>query len=184
MYATTKQFLDYFNLKSLDQLPALAEIRDLETLNAELGFSEPVREGDDDPKEVVPELTVVGGTEHVQEDSASAGEQLPDEPAEAMAELRGELRAELRAEAPEHDVTALPSESSQANAGLAEDAPLDTQALEEQGISLDEAVEDLESRAVEPVEQDLESLATASAEDAAPEADRFEEPAPKPESQA
>jgi segregation and condensation protein B len=38
MYATTRQFLDYFNLKSLDQLPALAELRDLETLNAELGF--------------------------------------------------------------------------------------------------------------------------------------------------
>lgn len=34
MYATTRQFLDYFNLKTLDQLPALAEIRDLETLNA------------------------------------------------------------------------------------------------------------------------------------------------------
>jgi segregation and condensation protein B len=42
MYATTRQFLDYFNLKTLDQLPALAEIRDLETLNAELGFSEPL----------------------------------------------------------------------------------------------------------------------------------------------
>ncbi|MEE4277097.1 MAG: SMC-Scp complex subunit ScpB, partial [Halieaceae bacterium] len=38
MYATTRQFLDYFNLKNLDQLPALADIRDLETLNAELGF--------------------------------------------------------------------------------------------------------------------------------------------------
>jgi chromosome segregation and condensation protein ScpB len=38
MYATTRQFLDYFNLKSLDQLPALADIRDVETLNAELGF--------------------------------------------------------------------------------------------------------------------------------------------------
>ena len=46
MYATTRQFLDYFNLKSLDQLPALADIRDLETLNAELGFSEPVAAND------------------------------------------------------------------------------------------------------------------------------------------
>ncbi|MEQ8800721.1 MAG: SMC-Scp complex subunit ScpB, partial [Haliea sp.] len=36
------QFLDYFNLKNLDQLPALAEIRDLETLNAELGFNDPL----------------------------------------------------------------------------------------------------------------------------------------------
>jgi segregation and condensation protein B len=42
MYATTRQFLDYFNLKNLDQLPALAEIRDLETLNAELGFNDPL----------------------------------------------------------------------------------------------------------------------------------------------
>jgi segregation and condensation protein B len=38
MYATTRAFLDYFNLKSLDQLPVLAEIRDLDTLTAELGF--------------------------------------------------------------------------------------------------------------------------------------------------
>jgi segregation and condensation protein B len=38
MYATTRDFLDYFDLKSLDQLPALAEIRDFDTLTRELGF--------------------------------------------------------------------------------------------------------------------------------------------------
>jgi segregation and condensation protein B len=69
MYATTRQFLDYFNLKTLDQLPALAEIRDLETLNAELGFSEPVPGVKSDQPEGSaeggPGLTVVGGTEHV-----------------------------------------------------------------------------------------------------------------------
>ncbi|MFV8817089.1 SMC-Scp complex subunit ScpB [Haliea sp. E17] len=64
MYATTRQFLDYFNLKSLDQLPALAEIRDLETLNAELGFSDPLPESAGDAAKVAPGLTVVGGTEH------------------------------------------------------------------------------------------------------------------------
>ncbi|MFE8069666.1 SMC-Scp complex subunit ScpB [Marinobacteraceae bacterium S3BR75-40.1] len=36
MYATTKQFLDYFNLRSLDQLPPLAEIRDLEDIGREV----------------------------------------------------------------------------------------------------------------------------------------------------
>jgi segregation and condensation protein B len=36
MYATTKQFLDYFNLKSLDELPSLAEIRDIETISKEV----------------------------------------------------------------------------------------------------------------------------------------------------
>lgn len=30
MFATTKAFLDHFNLKSLDQLPALAELREME----------------------------------------------------------------------------------------------------------------------------------------------------------
>jgi segregation and condensation protein B len=40
MYATTRQFLDYFNLESLEQLPALAEIRDLEEINRGLALEE------------------------------------------------------------------------------------------------------------------------------------------------
>jgi len=36
MFATTRQFLDYFDLKSLQQLPPLSEIRDLDQLNREL----------------------------------------------------------------------------------------------------------------------------------------------------
>ncbi|MBU2863670.1 SMC-Scp complex subunit ScpB [Reinekea forsetii] len=36
MYATTRQFLDYFGLKSLDQLPSLSEIRDLEEINPQM----------------------------------------------------------------------------------------------------------------------------------------------------
>lgn len=38
MYATTRQFLDYFNLSNLDELPSLAEIADLDSLNSELQF--------------------------------------------------------------------------------------------------------------------------------------------------
>lgn len=40
LYATTKQFLDYFNLKSLEELPSLAELKDLDNLNVELNFEE------------------------------------------------------------------------------------------------------------------------------------------------
>ena len=40
LYATTKTFLDYFSLTSLDQLPALSEIRDLDTIAQELESSE------------------------------------------------------------------------------------------------------------------------------------------------
>lgn len=36
LYATTKDFLDYFNLESLDQLPPLSEIKDLDTIATEL----------------------------------------------------------------------------------------------------------------------------------------------------
>ena len=81
MYATTRQFLDYFNLKTLDQLPALADIRDLETLNAELGFSAPAAATPD----TAPGLTVVGGTDHVSAPPAPDGNEAneSDEPVES-----------------------------------------------------------------------------------------------------
>jgi len=41
LYATTKEFLDYFNLSSLNELPTLAEIRDLDSINRELELSDP-----------------------------------------------------------------------------------------------------------------------------------------------
>ena len=44
IYATTKQFLDYFNLKSLDQLPPLAEVRDLNTISRELNIELPIED--------------------------------------------------------------------------------------------------------------------------------------------
>ena len=48
MYATTRQFLDYFNLKSLDQLPPLAEIKELDNLSGELALEVPVQASDAD----------------------------------------------------------------------------------------------------------------------------------------
>ncbi len=41
LYATTKEFLDYFNLKGLNELPTLAEIRDLDSINRELELLDP-----------------------------------------------------------------------------------------------------------------------------------------------
>lgn len=37
--ATTKEFLDYFGLKSLDDLPSLAELKDVETVGVQLEFN-------------------------------------------------------------------------------------------------------------------------------------------------
>lgn len=133
MYATTRQFLDYFSLKSLDQLPALAEIRDLETLNAELGFGEPLPESL--AKELAeannegegPELTVVGGTDHVHAEESSAPESELEESADDSMEENlaseemvnsldsdGQASSEVTAEVTEHADTELESDESNA----------------------------------------------------------------------
>ncbi len=39
LLATTKDFLDYFGLKTLDALPTLAELKDIESLGVQLDFS-------------------------------------------------------------------------------------------------------------------------------------------------
>lgn len=41
IYATTREFLDYFNLTSLEELPPLAEIKDLDKIAGELALSDP-----------------------------------------------------------------------------------------------------------------------------------------------
>ncbi len=38
LYGTTREFLDYFNLKSLDELPSLAELKDLDQVYPELAL--------------------------------------------------------------------------------------------------------------------------------------------------
>ncbi|USE38889.1 SMC-Scp complex subunit ScpB [Endozoicomonas sp. SCSIO W0465] len=52
MFATTRQFLDYFNLQNLNELPPLSEIRDLEAAAKALEIPEAITEA----------LAVAGGT--------------------------------------------------------------------------------------------------------------------------
>ncbi len=40
VYTTTRQFLDYFNLKNLSELPSLVQLRDIDDINTDL-FTEP-----------------------------------------------------------------------------------------------------------------------------------------------
>lgn len=46
LFATTREFLDSFNLKNLAELPSLSEIRDLDSINAELEFLETQSSGE------------------------------------------------------------------------------------------------------------------------------------------
>lgn len=70
LYATTKNFLDYFNIKSLEQLPALSEIKDFAELDPEL--------------ELALSGTSVGSVAANDEESViESGEESTKEPAEA-----------------------------------------------------------------------------------------------------
>lgn len=81
LFGTTREFLDYFGLKSLDELPTLAELRDIDSLNAELDLGVPGMplEGtdeagaeevaDEDSHGEPPLLSVVGGDESGDEDA-------------------------------------------------------------------------------------------------------------------
>ena len=62
LYATTKAFLDYFNLKSLTELPALADLRDIDAINAELDLQVPT----------VPSVPVAEGEEASNDEAESA----------------------------------------------------------------------------------------------------------------
>ncbi|HEY4293134.1 SMC-Scp complex subunit ScpB [Luteibacter sp.] len=69
LFGTTRTFLDYFNLKSLDALPPLSEIRDLEELNPQMRF-----EGDAEP---APARAAMPDDEN-EDSAAEAANQLPD----------------------------------------------------------------------------------------------------------
>lgn len=103
LYGTTKGFLDYFNLRSLDKLPPLAELRDLNKINEELGFegdvppSADLEDGEETVPEVVPLRAVLGQFDEEESGGAEAGGgevtgETADEPAEdeALAEAADE----------------------------------------------------------------------------------------------
>jgi len=68
LYASTKEFLDYFNLSSLEELPPLSEIKDLDSIATELdpeqnaalisAIRDMQKEAEPDENEVQPEVKV------------------------------------------------------------------------------------------------------------------------------
>ena len=73
MYASTRQFLDYFSLKTLSDLPSLAEIRDIDSINAELDLVEPSSENKMDIDDTDTQLDLAAN-DAVDEASVDAGE--------------------------------------------------------------------------------------------------------------
>ena len=90
LYATTKNFLDYFNMKSLEELPTLAEIKDIDSINAELDLSMP-----DTSDELVAENGQV--EEQVKASSGDKSESTAEDmPAEQAPQLEEVVAAEAQ----------------------------------------------------------------------------------------
>lgn len=71
LYATTRQFLDYFNLKRLEDLPSLSDIRDLDEMNSvlELNVDD---EGLGEPDTDVTENSTGSAPENVEESATDS----------------------------------------------------------------------------------------------------------------
>ena len=71
VYATTKTFLDYFNLASIDQLPSLAELKDFDDINADLFRDQGVDEGGEGRESANDESAAPDAPESAQEDGVA-----------------------------------------------------------------------------------------------------------------
>lgn len=83
LFATTRRFLDYFNLKNLDELPSLAEIRDLDSLNEELaleGIDTPNMDNPSEEPELASDVMPVDASEPQATDDSTIDPALAAEP--------------------------------------------------------------------------------------------------------
>jgi len=80
LYATTREFLTYFGLKSLDSLPSLQEIRDLDSINRELELAMPGTEAHIQAKTDAGSSVPIGVQVTSDIDPGDAGENTVDRP--------------------------------------------------------------------------------------------------------
>ena len=111
LFGTTRTFLDYFNLKSLDELPPLAEIRDLQDFDPQLGLA---------PVAIDEAANADDGGE-----VETAAEETPAAPeASHDATASGETHHDIEAAPPQHDTTES-SEPAESVEPIQEQGPAD-----------------------------------------------------------
>jgi len=94
MYGTTREFLDYFNLKTLDELPPLSDIKDLDKIHPELALNDEAV--NDDSAEVAESAATdqpVTATEESQPVEADASDDVSAEGSAAEIEADAEASA-------------------------------------------------------------------------------------------
>lgn len=148
LFGTTKQFLDYFNLKSLDQLPALSEIRDLEEADPQLAL--------DGNGDAIPAHIQMGADEieDVEADAAAANDEDGGHATETTAGAVDPAPAE-------QDETPVATQSSAAES-VDEEPAVEEQAVEE--TTFDETRPERTDTETVAVEEDAESPSSPRAE--------------------
>jgi len=128
LYATTRQFLDYFNLKSLEELPTLGELRDIDSLNEALEF-------DSLPPEVQESITAAAAVAEAESAVAQDQNETAD-PVEGEESLEVESETQQVAEDEEIDEIAEDVGSVQGDGDSAEEPePRETEQVQSLGAS-------------------------------------------------
>lgn len=107
LYATTRELLDYFNIKSLGELPSLAELRDIDAINAELEFTPPIDEGENPVEAVANEseagVSYVDDTDDGAQNTASVSDtdiEIESQPVKGVTTHIAQVEAESEIEEP------------------------------------------------------------------------------------
>ncbi len=98
LYGTARGFLEHFNLKSLDELPPLAELRDIETISAEINLSLPM----DSP---APASNVNASTADVNADAADEPDASGEDGEQLAAEFGEAQSLKAQASGPQPEIT-------------------------------------------------------------------------------
>ncbi len=183
MYGTTKQFLDYFNLKSLAELPELGELMDLDKASTEFDKANGIaaNDGETEKGEGEQDAAESSDSDEAEKEAAASTDEGDASPGEKSDETSGptdEVEDSAKLQAVETPSESEP-EQSEAEEELADTAeiPVDvslvTEALDEEDGAFQE---DGESQ--EDIDADVESLirmldaesgATGSTADGKPE---------------
>lgn len=159
LLGTTREFLDYFGLKSLDQLPTLAELKDVETIGVqlELGADQPQAAAGSEGVEASDEAAETAEGEAVASSEAQASEA---ESADAETESEEETVAETDSDTGDGNI-----DDANDDTELSADADADADADGEDDDDEDDEDEDSGS-----------SPMVASSEDDDPDHGRVSEP--------
>jgi segregation and condensation protein B len=156
MYATTKEFLDYFSLKSLDELPSLDEIREIDDANQNLDFinaekkASATREYDFDNDGDVETRgeEILAETEVELQEAQRLVQQVEDnvfnKPSEE--ELAAEREAQRQAKAEEERLSPQPSFAEMANKTQQRLSPADASSVSPSVIDLADKIADHQAR--------------------------------------